>query len=209
MEALSYCQLMERCLAAESKVNHLAEENAALKKLQLTAGMISAGQAMRAAQETPATDAAIAALHAEGVEMLLTENFKAKIAGALADFDGVDDTTLQTLIWSGQPPEPDGDVWHIEYMARGYEVQKKIREFAAQLRSQQSQVIKSQPVEQDGGWIEWNGGHCPVAGSKLVYVRFRNGTESSLTSAKEWVWIHVNSPFDIIAYRLHKSWNEE
>lgn len=84
--------------------------------------------------EAPATDAAIAALRAEGVEMLLTEKFKAEIAGALVDFDGVDDATLQTLIWSGQPPEPDGDVWHIEYMTRGYQVQKKIREFARQLR---------------------------------------------------------------------------
>jgi len=84
--------------------------------------------------DTPATDAAIAALRAEGVEMLLTEKFKAEIAGALADFDGTDDATLQTVIWSGQPPEPDGDVWHIEYMTRGYHVQKKIREFARQLR---------------------------------------------------------------------------
>lgn len=85
-------------------------------------------------REFKATDAAIASLRAEGVEMLLTENFKAEIAAALADFDGVDDATLQTVIWSGQPPEPDGDVWHIEYMTRGYQVQKKIREFASQLR---------------------------------------------------------------------------
>lgn len=84
--------------------------------------------------ETPATDAARASLRAEGVEMLLTENFKAEIAAALADFDCVDDVTLQTVIWSGQPPEPDGDVWHIEYMTRGYQVQKKIRDFARQLR---------------------------------------------------------------------------
>lgn len=84
--------------------------------------------------ETPATDAARSSLRAEGVEMLLTENFKAEIAAALADFDCVDDVTLQTVIWSGQPPEPDGDVWHIEYMTRGYQVQKKIRDFARQLR---------------------------------------------------------------------------
>lgn len=83
---------------------------------------------------TPNFDAARAALRAEGVEMLLTENFKAEIAAALADFDCVDDVTLQTVIWSGQPPEPDGDVWHIEYMTRGYQVQKKIRDFARQLR---------------------------------------------------------------------------
>ena len=85
--------------------------------------------------QIPAYNDFLSSLRAEGVEMLLTENFKVEIAGALADFDGVDDATLQTVIWSGQPPEPDGDVWHIEYMTRGCEVQKKIREFAAQLRS--------------------------------------------------------------------------
>lgn len=37
----------------------------------------------------------------------------------LADYDNVDDATLQTVIWSGQPPEPDGDVWHLEYVSRG------------------------------------------------------------------------------------------
>lgn len=31
MEALSYCQLMERCLAAEARVVELAAENVALK----------------------------------------------------------------------------------------------------------------------------------------------------------------------------------
>ena len=32
METLSYCQLMERCLAAETKCAALAAENAALKE---------------------------------------------------------------------------------------------------------------------------------------------------------------------------------
>lgn len=95
---------------------------------------------LKAALASTATDAARASLRAEGVEMLLTENFKAEIAAALADFDGVDDATLQTVIWSGQPPEPDGDVWHIEYMTRGYQVQKKIREFARQLRESKGEA---------------------------------------------------------------------
>lgn len=84
--------------------------------------------------ETPATDAFLAEVRASGVESLLTESFRADIAGVLADFDGMDEASLNTLIWSGQPPEPDGDVWCVEYMTRAGAVQRKVREFADQLR---------------------------------------------------------------------------
>ncbi|MCC8229806.1 hypothetical protein [Enterobacter mori] len=84
--------------------------------------------------ETPATDYFLAEVRTSGVESLLTESFRADIAGALADFDGMDEASLNTLIWSGQPPEPDGDVWCVEYMTRAAAVQRKVREFAAQLR---------------------------------------------------------------------------
>ena len=84
--------------------------------------------------ETPATDEFTRELMAKGVESLLTESFREEIAGALADFDGMDEKSLQTLIWSGQPPEPDGDVWCVEYMTRAAAIQSKIRDFAAQLR---------------------------------------------------------------------------
>ncbi|MEG2267854.1 MAG: hypothetical protein RSC68_26450, partial [Acinetobacter sp.] len=76
----------------------------------------------------------MAEVRANAIESLLTESFREEIAGALADFDGMDEKSLQTLIWSGQPPEPDGDVWCVEYMTRAAAVQSKIREFAAQLR---------------------------------------------------------------------------
>ncbi|MGX6612211.1 hypothetical protein [Enterobacter kobei] len=82
----------------------------------------------------PATDAFLAEVRAQAIESLLTESFRADIAGALADFDGMDEQSLQTLIWSGQPPEPDGDVWCVEYMSRAAAVLRKVREFAAQLR---------------------------------------------------------------------------
>lgn len=84
--------------------------------------------------KTPATDAFLAEVRAQAIESLLTESFRADIAGALADFDGMDEQSLQTLIWSGQPPEPDGDVWCVEYMSRAAAVLRKVREFAAQLR---------------------------------------------------------------------------
>ena len=70
--------------------------------------------------ETPATDAILAEVRAQGVdEFLRGSQLPYQIATVLADYDNVDDATLQTVIWSGQPPEPDGDVWHLEYVSRG------------------------------------------------------------------------------------------
>lgn len=74
----------------------------------------------RALNETPATDAFLAEVRAQGVEEFLRgSQLPYQIATVLADYDNVDDATLQTVIWSGQPPEPDGDVWHLEYVSRG------------------------------------------------------------------------------------------
>lgn len=70
--------------------------------------------------ETPATDAFLAEVRAQGVdEFLRGSQLPYQIATVLADYDNVDDATLQTVIWSGQQPEPDGDVWHLEYVSRG------------------------------------------------------------------------------------------
>lgn len=70
--------------------------------------------------KTPATDAFLAEVRAQGVEQFLKgSQLPYQIATVLADYDNVDDATLQTVIWSGQPPEPDGDVWHLEYVSRG------------------------------------------------------------------------------------------
>ncbi|HHP5643231.1 TPA: hypothetical protein ACSC6H_005124 [Klebsiella variicola] len=82
--------------------------------------------------KTPATDAYLAGIKADGVEEFLKgSQFPYQIATVLADRDGVDDATLSTVIWSGQPPEPDGDVWHIEYVSRGYSI---VLEMLKQLR---------------------------------------------------------------------------
>ena len=134
---------------AESKCRELAAENAGLKSGILQAsenmeahhddhGLFSYdadGEQMDAllrlcdAQDsiallenakTPATDAFLAEVRAQGVdEFLRGSQLPYQIATVLADYDNVDDATLQTVIWSGQPPEPDGDVWHLEYVSRG------------------------------------------------------------------------------------------
>lgn len=60
----------------------------------------------------------------------------------------------------------------------------------------------------DDGWIEWNGGECPVPEGTPVCVRYRDGSTESEALAgivgKGAVrWTHIGSPGDIIAYRLH------
>lgn len=97
METLSYCQLMERCLAAEARVVELAAENVVLKEsVEHAAGCISAAEAEglidaleettdeRLADlvhrrlcraylevETSATDRIVAGIKADGVEEVL------------------------------------------------------------------------------------------------------------------------------------------
>lgn len=77
--------------------------------------------------ETPATDAFLAEVRAQGVEEFLRgSQLPYQIATVLADYDNADDATLQTVIWSGQPPEPDGDVWHLEYVSRGNAIVRSV-----------------------------------------------------------------------------------
>ena len=51
-----------------------------------------------AVMQIPAYHAFLAEVRAQAIESLLTESFRADIAGALADFDGMDEQSLQTLI---------------------------------------------------------------------------------------------------------------
>jgi hypothetical protein len=59
------------------------------------------------------------------------------------------------------------------------------------------------------GWIDWHGGECPVIGSTMVEVRYRNGEIKEADRADYYEWGHgrphfVTTGCDIIAYRLHQ-----
>lgn len=64
------------------------------------------------------------------------------------------------------------------------------------------------------GWIEWQGGACPVEKGTLVDVRFRDDSESlglpagesigPFPNAHQEYWERDDLPHDIIAYRLHQ-----
>ncbi|ENT3361600.1 TPA: hypothetical protein ACLGTG_001847 [Salmonella enterica] len=117
---------------AESKCRELASELSAVDKIHNEAVFITDDHYEQCPPEVqrmirslavlwiPATDAFLAEVRASAVEEFLRDSqLPYQIATVLADYDNADDATLQTVIWSGQPPEPDGDVWHLEYVSRG------------------------------------------------------------------------------------------
>lgn len=58
------------------------------------------------------------------------------------------------------------------------------------------------PAPDADGWIEWNGGECPVDGDSVIDVKLSDGDEFFGVDA-DWDW-HQGSGCDIVAYRLHK-----
>jgi asparagine synthetase A len=55
----------------------------------------------------------------------------------------------------------------------------------------------------DDGWIEWDGGMCPVCGSSRVDVRFSDGQQCLGVYADNWAWGKlVSEKYRIVAYRL-------
>lgn len=52
------------------------------------------------------------------------------------------------------------------------------------------------------GWIEHDGGECPVDGKIRVTMLFRNGTEiTRQAKCEEWPWEENDALLDIIAYK--------
>ena len=60
---------------------------------------------------------------------------------------------------------------------------------------------KNAPKADADGWIEWNGGECPVAERCAVEVKLRGGSRDTGV-AEVFYWPHSNESYDIIAYRV-------
>ena len=52
------------------------------------------------------------------------------------------------------------------------------------------------------GWIEHNGGECPVASGKRVDIRLRDGCVHESEPAEDCDWRHAGDNIDIVAYKL-------
>jgi len=63
------------------------------------------------------------------------------------------------------------------------------------------------PAPNSDGWIEWQGGDCPVGCDVMVVCKVRTGKEfrgGKKIKASILRWRHTGGMADIIAYRLHK-----
>lgn len=74
----------------------------------------------------------------------------------------------------------------------------------------------AEPKPDANGWIEWNGGECPVKYGDLIDTRSRSGKENYEVRVAEFLyWDIKGRPGDIIAYRLSQekqaapAWNGE
>ena len=59
------------------------------------------------------------------------------------------------------------------------------------------------PAPDADGWIEWNGGKCPVGEGDRIDVKFSDGDDFFDVSS-DWGWGVDAGSCNIIAYRLHK-----
>lgn len=59
----------------------------------------------------------------------------------------------------------------------------------------------AKPSTDADGWIEWNGGECPVSGNTIVQIKMRDGVKDR-DLAKSYSWSNFGIDGDIIAYRI-------
>lgn len=65
-------------------------------------------------------------------------------------------------------------------------------------------AAQAAPATDADGWIEWRGGSRPELPFALVQVRLRDGMVREERKTESFSWLHMNHPFDIIAYRVSK-----
>ena len=70
------------------------------------------------------------------------------------------------------------------------------------------EYYQAYPKADDDGWIEWNGGECPVDVELYVYVNYRDGCVLPMVvKAGSQRWDHFGLGGDIVSYRLRNHAN--
>lgn len=79
---------------------------------------------------------------------------------------------------------------------------------AIELQAEEVGIPEPVRLVDSDGWIEWNGGECPVPYDALVEVKFRNG-RTNANPADVQRWQDCTEPWSIIAYRVLDEWPED
>lgn len=89
-------------------------------------------------------------------------------------------------------------------------VAKRFWELADAMLAAREPKGAAEKSEFANGWIEWNGGECPVAGGALV--EYRTALESvgkAFAKDLRWTWAYCGNGGDIIAYRVVQEGGEK
>lgn len=76
-------------------------------------------------------------------------------------------------------------------------------EMILQLQYGEETKLMDLPVIDDG-WVTWDGGKNPFNQNTAIEVRFRDKDEFLEPNSNELRWDHIDSPGDIIAYKVVK-----
>lgn len=89
------------------------------------------------------------------------------------------------------------DMYHSNYTQVKWEAWQAATAAANARHEEKSDVVD------DEGWMDWEGGECPVSDFSAVDARFRDGLVVNERLACLWVWKHHDDD-DIITYRLSR-----
>lgn len=108
--------------------------------------------------------------------------------------------------YSGTPSRVTGREW---WSADGLIAGSRIRHDDAAIKNWHQTILSREeyyqayPKTDADGWIEWNGGECPVYGDDEVDVVLVGGsTDHGI--ADEFDWHRDGGPLSVASYRLHK-----
>ena len=111
---------------------------------------------------------------------------------------------------------PSGDT---EQVKRQWEESSDLRNFLSNWKVElvvaaKAEAFLAAPQPSADGWIPWEGGACPVEVGTRVDAKFRDGEKAYNVPAGDCAedpdsrsaldWYHMESDYDIIAYRVVK-----
>lgn len=112
--------------------------------------------------------------------------------------------------WHDTTTKQPGENWSGNYLGEKHDIEftgVKIPNWHQTILSH-AEYFHLYPAPDADGWIEWNGGDCPVGEGDRIDVKFSDGDEF-FDVGSDWDWGVDAGGCNIIAYRLHKQADPE
>lgn len=169
------------------------------------AAQIVKGLRARCVRESKTEAHTLAIRHLRAMEVKALDIMLSAAPPPSVEVERLRDGLEEIVCWYGEAPHTFPD-WKTTASALS-EMAQNVLDGHPALSSPESRAAlsrKQEPgVPTPGVWIEWSGGPNPVPG-QMVDTRFRGFTiaEQYNDPSEWWTWMHNDTSFDIIAYRI-------